>query len=135
MKGDGDEVARQMSQATGIDLVFCPQHGIVKPPCGQCAANVQPGQSVFCEATKMIVKCQRSLFTSSGPQRLLFYSQDRRWLWEGDINAEWAAAWSEVADNRFLRRSNGLTGAIRRPLSSGYIFRIGRDERRSLRFH
>jgi hypothetical protein len=51
----------------------------------------------------MIVKCQRSLFSSDerGP-KILFYTEDRRWLWEGDMTAEWSQHWASVSDNRFF---------------------------------
>jgi len=50
----------------------------------------------------MIVKCQRSLFTSEGPPRILFYSEDRRCIWEGDMTVEWRQHWASVSDNRFF---------------------------------
>jgi hypothetical protein len=46
-KAYGEELARQMTAATGIALEYCPAHGILKPPCWQCAANVKPGNSIF----------------------------------------------------------------------------------------
>lgn len=37
----------------------------------------------------MIVKCQRSV-NGSGPEaHILFYNEDRTWLWEGPLTEEW----------------------------------------------
>jgi hypothetical protein len=55
----------------------------------------------------MIVKCQRSLFTSDQRpgSKVLFYTEDRRRLWEGDISLEWAQHFGpsrSASDNRFF---------------------------------